>query len=716
MTASKQQMPKVGEVHRHTRDKHRRRVSHGEDAVKRSAHLDCSAPAISPSPFTTITSISETSPDRPRALFDVSSNPIQPSRRKQVIIRDDEQRQEQENMATQMLDQSNEIKYKQTRKLSMSTPNLLHLDNNENDIDVGANLRSCNIGSISSVERGVISRSSSNPFENNVLSPVRMKRSKSELILLSAEFRTRLMNEQTQRDPLFYYRVIKTIGSGSMGSVALVKKRRQTVGGSARKNVREAVRTHKRKQECFKLPFGIGGLFRFCIDDELRVEEEPVSALKGKHRRGGKNALLSIETWLGSSEGSSAVSSCESTSSSNSPPQLLRPSNKKGPRRESSMLFPSQLIDESEKFYEDISGNKTKRPVFEHEYAMKSIHLSRVTDDTFVQELKNEIDILKKLDHPHIVRPLETYHFKNQIFIVMEHCSGGDLYSRDPYTEEEAARIISSILSAVSYLHANNVAHRDLKYENILFVNDSPKAEIKLIDFGLSKVYGVNGTGPGFEGQGSSHVLTEGVGTIYTMAPEVLKGSYTKQADVWSVGVIAYMLLSSQMPFYGRKRQHIVEQILGGRYDFRGRRWRKIAEPAKDFVRDLLVVDPDERLDAERASSCVWLNKRFSASVRGPEQSEILKAKHSMTRYAGYTKLKKMALMVIAHRSTCEEIGILRKVFQKYAAKDKGGCISYPLFEAAWKESGLPEEDTKAIFDAVVSFSESVGGVLRGNL
>ena len=583
----------------------------------------------------------------------------------------------------------------------MSTPNLLHLENNQDEHEYEYPIHEVENVRTPVVSRSVISGATSNPMKQNTAPSQKMKRCKSELILLSAEFRTNLMNEQNERDPLFYYKVVKTIGNGSMGSVALVKKRRQTVGGSARKNVREAVRTHKRKQECFKLPFGIGGLFRLCIEDELRVEEEEEGQpVKEKPRRGGKNALLSIETWLGSSEGSSGVSSGESSSSTSPPPPI--PVRKPFARRESSILYRSQRdgIDGSEYSYDDDTSKTACRSVSKLEYAMKSIHLSRVTDNDFVEELKNEIAILKKLDHPHIVRPLETYNFKNQIFIVMEHCSGGDLYSRDPYTEEEAARIISSILSAVSYLHANNVAHRDLKYENILFVNNSPKAEIKLIDFGLSKVYGVGGTGPGFEGH---ETLTEGVGTIYTMAPEVLKGSYTNEADVWSVGVIAYMLLSSQMPFYGRKRQHIVEQILGGKYDFRGRRWRKIGEPAKDFVRDLLVVDPNERLDAERASSCVWLNKRFTATTRGPKESEILQAKDSMARYAGYTKLKKMALMVIAHRSTCEEIGILRKVFQKYASKDKGGCISYPEFKAAWKESGLPEEDTKAIFDAVVS-------------
>jgi serine/threonine protein kinase len=128
-----------------------------------------------------------------------------------------------------------------------------------------------------------------------------------------------------------------------------------------------------------------------------------------------------------------------------------------------------------------------------------------VTDKTFVTELRNEVAILKQLDHPHIVRAIETFEHRNQIFMVMELCSGGDLYSRDPYTEEQAARIITSILSAIGYMHGRNILHRDLKYENVLFVNNSPQAEVKLIDFGLSKVY--------FD----KVELTEGVGTIYTM-------------------------------------------------------------------------------------------------------------------------------------------------------------------------------------------------------
>ena len=108
-------------------------------------------------------------------------------------------------------------------------------------------------------------------------------------------------------------------------------------------------------------------------------------------------------------------------------------------------------------------------------------------------------------DHPHIVRPIETFVYRNALHIVMELCSGGDLYSRDPYIEDEAARIVGSILSAVSFMHDKQIVHRDLKYENILFVNDDPRAEIKLIDFGLSKKYA------------SNKDMTEGVGTVSEM-------------------------------------------------------------------------------------------------------------------------------------------------------------------------------------------------------
>jgi calcium-dependent protein kinase len=126
------------------------------------------------------------------------------------------------------------------------------------------------------------------------------------------------------------------------------------------------------------------------------------------------------------------------------------------------------------------------------------------------------------------------------------------------------------------------------------------------------------------------------------MAPEVLKGHYTSQADIWSVGVIAYMLLSSQMPFYGRQRAHIIEQIMNCQFDFKGCRWKKVSAQAKAFVEDLLVLDPDDRASADSAFRNMWLNQRFTMTVRGPTDDEMDMTVETFQKFAGYSKLKKL--------------------------------------------------------------------------
>lgn len=351
-------------------------------------------------------------------------------------------------------------------------------------------------------------------------------RSLSPSLFRSPNLRSNLTRTQVGRDPLFYYEVVKTLGVGSMGSVAKVRKRTNVVGGSARKEIQEAFRRQKEAKKCLDIPF-FGWFFKFCIDGNLKQSESSLSSKNGSDRSNSKRGN---------------GKTLEKQTSSRLRPAGLWLS-------ESTTIDTNYEDDNDEDGEADGVDNLPDQPLTKGShnnhancYAMKSIHLSRVTDESFVSELKNEIDILKKLDHPHIVRAIETFEHKNQIFIVMELCEGGDLYSRDPYTEEETARVVSSVLNAVAYMHSRNVAHRDLKFENILFVNESRTSEVKLIDFGLSSVYGDHAQ------------LTEGVGTIYTMAPEVLKGNYSSSADLWSIGVIAYMLLSSQMPFYGRKR------------------------------------------------------------------------------------------------------------------------------------------------------------------
>jgi serine/threonine protein kinase len=152
----------------------------------------------------------------------------------------------------------------------------------------------------------------------------------------------------------------------------------------------------------------------------------------------------------------------------------------------------------SPRFSEDVSWDED-----DYCYALKSIHLDKVSP-LFLEELRNEIEILRSIDHPNVVKALEVFASRKQIYMVLELCSGGDLYTRSPYSEREAARIVTMIVSAVSYLHEMSIVHRDLKFENIMFENSDPAAEIKIIDFGLSKKFG--SAKPGF--------MTDRVGTM----------------------------------------------------------------------------------------------------------------------------------------------------------------------------------------------------------
>lgn len=313
------------------------------------------------------------------------------------------------------------------------------------------------------------------------------------------KLRSSLTREQTKRDPFFFYQVTVNLGCGSMGDVKLVKKRANKVGGSARRDYQQAIKRQQQEEKCLNLPV-IGNLFQTCIDndDEDRDRNGLLVPESSQH---------SVFSFLsgGTADESTTVSAERSFEDS-----LLK-SNDDGSSNESSSSQQS--------------------------YAMKSILLDQVMQDEFIAELRNEIAILKDLDHPNIVRAMETFEWRGTISIVMELCSGGDLYARDPYTELEAARLVRSICSAIAYMHSKNVVHRDLKFENVLFANTSPLSDVKLIDFGLSKIYC----------RGVDQKLTDVSGTIYTMAPEVMRGEHTEKADMWSIGTFVCLYVCTYM-------------------------------------------------------------------------------------------------------------------------------------------------------------------------
>ncbi|GKY91060.1 hypothetical protein MPSEU_000078800 [Mayamaea pseudoterrestris] len=320
-----------------------------------------------------------------------------------------------------------------------------------------------------------------------------------------------------------------------------------------------------------------------------------------------------------------------------------------------------------------------------YEYALKSIILDRLSS-TFLDELKNEITILRSLDHPNIVRLHEVYTYKKQIFMVLDLCSGGDLYCRCPYSERQAARYTAQLVSAVCYMHDNGVVHRDLKWENIMF--DGPST-LKVIDFGLSKKF-----------DGRPKLMRDRVGTIYSMAPQVLQGIYSEKADLWSLGVIAFMMLGSRKPFYSQSRRQMVDFIMRAHYSFTGEIWDCISDTGKDFVSKLLIVDPKERMDANMALSHPWLVNREHWHDEKPSEQLLRKLDDSLHGYRYVSSLKKLALNVIAHRSTSEQIVELSRTFEAFD-KNRNGIVTFEEFKMALERSALSDEVLKEVFDSV---------------
>ena len=333
----------------------------------------------------------------------------------------------------------------------------------------------------------------------------------------------------------------------------------------------------------------------------------------------------------------------------------------------------------------DMKTSKTKINTY---YALKEIDMS-IVEKHLIEELENEINLLKALDHPNIIKVYETYKVKTRKAIVMELCSGGDLYTRNPYSEKQAAKIVKECLSAVAYLHSRNVIHRDIKFENIMFESEQPNARVKLIDFGLSKSF-----------MRKSDVFTERVGTLYTMSPQVVQGVYTAQADLWSMGVVTFMLLSgSDPPFWGNTPPEIVSKVIHGKFDFKGKIWKTRSLECKDFVKSLIKIDPRVRLTALAALKHDWMSKEIDLSDEKPKPELLLDVENNLVNYAESPFLKKVALNVVAKNSTSQEIFELRKVFDEFD-KDNAGTITFEELKVALGKTGkYDEKEIKTIFD-----------------
>lgn len=232
-------------------------------------------------------------------------------------------------------------------------------------------------------------------------------------------------------------------------------------------------------------------------------------------------------------------------------------------------------------------------------YAVKVINKKDLGKD-YEKNLKMEVDILKKVNHPNIIALKELFDTPDKLYLIMELVTGGELFDKivekGSYTENEASQLVRKIVSAVDYLHNLGIVHRDLKPENLLLKRADNDLEIAIADFGLSKIVG------------QQMMMQTACGTPSYVAPEVLNASgYGKEVDMWSIGVITYILLCGFPPFYGDTVPEIFEQIMEANFDYPEEYWGSVSKEAKDFINKLLVVDSDKRLSAGDSLRHPWL-------------------------------------------------------------------------------------------------------------
>ncbi|KAI3970626.1 hypothetical protein MKX01_024273 [Papaver californicum] len=321
--------------------------------------------------------------------------------------------------------------------------------------------------------------------------------------------------------------------------------------------------------------------------------------------------------------------------------------------------------------------------------ACKSISKKKLRTAIDVEDVRREVSIMSSLpDHLNIVRLKATYEDNEAVHLVMELCEGGELFdrivARGHYSERAAANVARTVAEVVKMCHEHGVMHRDLKPENFLFANKRENAALKAIDFGLSVFFR-----PGER-------FSEIVGSPYYMAPEVLKRNYGPEVDIWSAGVILYILLCGVPPFWAETEQGVAHAILRGAIDFKRDPWPKVSDSAKSLLKQMLEPDPRKRLTAQQVLEHSWLQNAKKAS--NVPLGDIVRTR--LRQFSVMNRLKKKAMRVIAEQLSIEEVEVIRDMF-KLMDTDNSGKITYEELKSGLQKVGsqLAEPEMKMLME-----------------
>jgi len=311
--------------------------------------------------------------------------------------------------------------------------------------------------------------------------------------------------------------------------------------------------------------------------------------------------------------------------------------------------------------------------------AIKTISKAQMKNS---ERFKQEIAIMKMMDHPNIIKLYESFEDHRNIYLVLELASGGELFDRiielGHFNEVQAATLMQQIIRAIYYMHENQVCHRDLKPENFLFMNKDAieKNTLKIIDFGLSCKFE--------QGQ----VMTTKAGTPYYVAPQVLSGKYDQLSDLWSIGVIMYVMLCGYPPFFGETDAEVLSKVRLGNFSFNAADWKNVSEDAKNLIRMLLKMNPRDRYTAEQALNHEWVVNKAPKARGVTLQSNFV---DNLRGFRSQNKLKKAALHIIAGNLNEDQIKNLRDAFTSLDANGDG------LLSAAEMKEGLAKSGLKDI-------------------
>ena len=344
-------------------------------------------------------------------------------------------------------------------------------------------------------------------------------------------------------------------------------------------------------------------------------------------------------------------------------------------------------------------------------FACKELPKKKLSD---YEGLMREVNLMIKLDHPNIIKLYEVYENEKYIYLIMELCTGGELFDRITentendiqFTEKQAADLFKQMMSAINYCHKNGIVHRDLKPENLLYLNKDENSPIKVIDFGMSKRFD------------SKHFMSEKVGTAYYISPEVLAGKYDEKCDIWSAGVILYIIICGYPCFNGEDDDEIFEAIQKGKIAFPSPEWDNISEDVKELIKKM-CCSVNKRLTAEQVLKETWVkdNAPNAGKTLLPLNAEPFK------NYSKSNKLRKAVLTYIASRLSEEEIKKIKAIFQSIDVDNDGKLSLEEMKKAVSLADGIKMENIEELFKSIdtdnsgnIEYTEFISASIEKNV